>query len=433
MNSKVHRLASLLATSALGLATHTRASPPEVGDSLLLEERFEDAQFARRGWYDGAGFVLSTAEHIAGSTRSAEFRWRRGGTTPTTGGAIRRKFTPSDSVHVSYWVKYSTNYTGSNKPYHPHEFLLMTTRNGDWDGPAYTHLTGYIEQNEGTPVLALQDGQNIDETRVGQDLTEVTENRAIAGCNGVLPEGQTSVDCYRAGTGHWNGKIWKAARPHFLDASASRYDGDWHHVEATFQLNGLVDGKAVADGRLAYWLDDQLLIDRTNVILRTGASPTMKWNQFLVAPYIGDGSPVEQTMWVDDLRITRRRALADFDADGMPDTWETAFALDPRDAADATLDADGDRLANLQEYQAGTDPRNPASTLRIGRVALGPLDSSITFLGVAGKRYEVQRTGDLASELWSTVARPVADDGGRIEIVDPGAALQSRRFYRIKF
>ena len=116
--------------------------------TILLEEKFEDANFAVRGWYDNTAFSLSTAEHIRESTKSAEFRWRRGGTTAEIGAAMRRKFRASDAVYVSYWVKYSTNYTGSNKPYHPHEFLLMTTENGDYDGPAFSHLTGYIEQNE---------------------------------------------------------------------------------------------------------------------------------------------------------------------------------------------------------------------------------------------------------------------------------------------
>ena len=42
-------------------------------------------------------------------------------------------------------------------------------------------------------------------------------------------------------------------------------------------------------------------------LVLTGAEsrhlPAMKFNQLLVAPYIGDGSPVDQTMWVDDLRV----------------------------------------------------------------------------------------------------------------------------------
>ena len=35
----------------------------------------------------------------------------------------------------------------------------------------------------------------------------------------------------------------------------------------------------------------------------TGARPTIQFHQFLIAAYIGDGSPVDQYMWVDDLTI----------------------------------------------------------------------------------------------------------------------------------
>src|SRR5256712_13153409 len=38
-------------------------------------------------------------------------------------------------------------------------------------------------------------------------------------------------------------------------------------------------------------------------MLRTGAHPNMKFKQLIVAPYIGDGSPVDQTMWVDNLPV----------------------------------------------------------------------------------------------------------------------------------
>ncbi len=51
---------------------------------------------------------------------------------------------------------------------------------------------------------------------------------------------------------------------------------------------------------------------------------------------------------------------SDDDNDGMPNTWETQYGLNPNDPADAAQDLDNDTYTNLQEYQAGTDPTNPA-------------------------------------------------------------------------
>jgi hypothetical protein len=41
---------------------------------------------------------------------------------------------------------------------------------------------------------------------------------------------------------------------------------------------------------------------------------------------------------------------ADGDADGMPDAWEKAHGLDPRDAGDGSRDRDGDGYTNVEEY-----------------------------------------------------------------------------------
>ncbi|UCH90082.1 MAG: PKD domain-containing protein [Thermoplasmata archaeon] len=46
----------------------------------------------------------------------------------------------------------------------------------------------------------------------------------------------------------------------------------------------------------------------------------------------------------------------DSDGDGMPDSWEELYGLDPYDPGDAGIDNDKDFLTNLQEFRIGTDP-----------------------------------------------------------------------------
>lgn len=279
--------------------------------AVLFEEGFEDSNFYSRGWYDSTGLQLTTTEHIPGSVRSVEYRFLQGGTTPTgSGGGIRKLFAESDEVYVSYWVKYSSNYVGSGRSYHPHEFLILTNENSAWHGPSNSHMTAYIEHNEGVPVLAIQDSQNIDESRINIDLSNATESRAIAGCNGAQSNvGADYVDCYLNGSAHRNGLVWKANGDYFRDIPGPYYKNNWHHIEAYFKMNSVSAGRGVTDGIVRYWYDGQILIDHDNVIFRTAQYPNMRFNQFLIAPYIGDGSPIDQSMWVDDLTVSNSQPV----------------------------------------------------------------------------------------------------------------------------
>jgi len=51
------------------------------------------------------------------------------------------------------------------------------------------------------------------------------------------------------------------------------------------------------------------------------------------------------------------QAPLDADNDGMPDSWELSYGLNPRDSADGAADKDGDGYTNLEEYLNNTDPR----------------------------------------------------------------------------
>jgi hypothetical protein len=81
----------------------------------------------------------------------------------------------------------------------------------------------------------------------------------------------------------------------------------WQHVEVYAQLNSVVGGTGQTDGVLKYWLDGTLIIDQNSVIFRTGANPNLAFNQFVIAPYIGDRSPADQRFWVDNLTVATDR------------------------------------------------------------------------------------------------------------------------------
>ena len=282
---------------------------PAVGfGTILFQENFDNTIFSLRGWYDGDTGAIDNNMHILGSTASLRCHFLQGGTkcNPADGQySFRHKFTPSNSIYLSYWVKHSANWVGSGKTYHPHVFLFLTNLNGDYAGLAYTYLTAYVEENQGYPAVGFQDGQNIDENKVGQNLVSVTENRSIAGCNGTQTGiGQDVADCYIFGAVHWNGIGWKGSTAYFVDPSQKT---NWHFIEAYFQMNTISNGIGQPDGITRYWYDGQLVIDHSNIILRTGKNPTMQFNQFVIAPYMGNGSPVDQTFWIDNLTVATSR------------------------------------------------------------------------------------------------------------------------------
>jgi hypothetical protein len=280
------------------------------GGTLLFQENFEDANLGSRGWYDNGSAQISTAEHIAGSTGSSQYHFLAGATSPTSGGAQRHKFGPSNSFYLSFYVKYSTNWVGSGQAYHPHEFYALSTLDGDYDGPSNNFLDVYVEhnyQNGGRPRIEIQDNKSVNYNfgTLPNNLIAQTEDRSAGGCNGVV-ETNIYSECFNFGT-YWYNDKQLTGPVTFQPNPGAGYKNDWNFVEAYFQLNTIVNGIGQADGVIQYWFNGTLIFDRHDILFRTGAHPTLQFSQFLIAPYIGDGSPVDQSMWIDNLRIATSR------------------------------------------------------------------------------------------------------------------------------
>jgi len=367
---------------ASGTTQGTTPPPPPPPSTVLFTEAFADGNVAGRGWYDNTTVSISTAEHAAGSASSLQYTFNAGATAPTTGSALRHKFTASDSVYLGYWVKYSTNWVGSQKPYHPHEFHFLTTLDGDFSGLSFDHLTAYVEQNGGTPRVQIQDGSNVDQTRIGTDLTAVTESRGVAGCNGSSDGYADS--CYSNGTQMVNEKKWVAAAQYFTDTPGAFYKSDWHFVEAFWQMNSIVGGKGVNNGVVQYWFDGTLLIDKHDVLLRTGANPTMQFNQLVIAPWIGDGSPVTQSFWIDNLTVGTARPAA------PPPTC--TYTLSPTGVSPSAAAATGSVGVTASATTCGWTAASNASWITVTSGASGTGNGSVGY-SVAANATTSTRTG----------------------------------------
>lgn len=281
--------------------------------SILIFEDFETGNFTSKGWYDGFADQRTTSEFKNGS-HSYEGHFAKGA---LKSGAGRHLFTATDKVYMSYWVKYSNNWIGSGVDYHPHEWSMLTNEDGIYQGPADTYLTTYIEQNAGKPILALQDSKNVDpncillnnNTFVGCNgnfkTYPFTENRSACSCNGILGH-LDRRDCFSSSGsthGYYSSRSWTADTVYFRNTSGPYYKNDWHFIEAYFELNSIANGIGIPDGKIRYWYDGHLLISSDSILMRTAAHPNMKFNQLFYGPYIGVGSPIDQTWWVDDLTV----------------------------------------------------------------------------------------------------------------------------------
>jgi hypothetical protein len=261
-----------LLTDPLALAADPTADGTPV--KPLFAESFDDANLAAREWYDhGAMRIVGEAKAGKGCL---EYEWVAGKDDVQGSSPARRLFEPTERVYIRYYLKLSKGWGWSGRNFHPHLTHFMTTENGKWHGPAASHLTLYIEPVAGKLRLAAQDIQNKD-----------------------APHGLTQGPL----RGGYNGQFYDSKEPLFGD-------DQWHCVEAYFQLNtlDLAKDQPNRDGIVRGWFDGQLVVEQTDVVLRSTDFPKMKFNQFFVAPYFSPGLlPHPQKLWIDELVVATER------------------------------------------------------------------------------------------------------------------------------
>jgi hypothetical protein len=251
-------------------AALTTASGDPTPAPVLFAEHFDDPELERRDWYDLNGVRIAGEAAAGGGCIEYEWTDKRG---PVQGSSpMRRLFEPTEEIHLRFYLKLSRNWGWSGRDYHPHLVNVLTTENGKWHGPAASRLTLYVEPVNGRLRLAAQDIQNKD-----------------------APHGLTQGPL----RGGYNGKFYDSEDVLFTD-------DEWHCIEAHFKLNTLdvENDRPNPDGIVRGWFDGKLVVDHTDVVLRSTDFPKMQFNHLLVAPYFGPGLlPHPQQLWIDELAV----------------------------------------------------------------------------------------------------------------------------------
>lgn len=243
-------------------------------DTVFINETFDDSNLESRGWYDGTACRISLDAEKG--TGCIEYEWIKN-VQPVQGSSSQRHlFNPSEEIYVRYYLRLSEGWQWTRVPYHPHLAHFMTTENGQYDGPAASHLTLYIEPVNGKLRLGAQDIQNEKE-----------------------PHGLTQGPL----KGGYNGMLYDSSDMLFNDTK-------WHCIEAYFKLNSLDIKNDIPnkDGIVRGWFDGKMVVNHTDVVLRSTDFPNMKFNQFLMAPYFGPGLLNQaQKLWIDELVVANQR------------------------------------------------------------------------------------------------------------------------------
>lgn len=157
------------------------------------------------------------------------------------------------------------------------------------------------------------------------------------------------------------------------------------------------------------------------------------------SPCINAGNNAAITAQVDlDQNSRIRGATVDVGAYEFPSpgslisyAWLSGYGL-PHDGSQDFADSDGDGMNNWQEWRCGTDPTNNASVLRIVSQKKTGSSLALTWQSVAGKRYCVERTSDVALPTsFRSLATNILSRTNTLGYIDTNVPATGAFFYRV--
>jgi len=124
----------------------------------------------------------------------------------------------------------------------------------------------------------------------------------------------------------------------------------------------------------------------------------------------------------------------DYNFDGLDDRWQRKqFSVFSSADAHADADADADGYTNREEHMTGNNPTDAGSfpLLEIGSIAVDEQGTTIQWVSVPGKRYQVWSKPDAALAKWQKVGAPLTASRSFTFFIDP-SEREVLQFYRIE-
>lgn len=291
---------------------------PNCGE-LLLTEDFVDNNLGDRGWYGGtSGSGYSVVNDAALGQNVYELAFEQGAQTP--GGSVRHDFTESEEITLFYKLR-----VGPSWEWTVGHHLIMFHSNRDLSegngSPANAFGSTYLEwewNDAGIFIGKFQDNRAINCNLGCQDLTSVTEDRSVGGCQTwTVPDGQDASywgDPCQGGIDSYTGQ--SVLSLHTNGATHPMVKDEWWQVSAHLRMNTIDGGIGQWDG--AFHVEFQgpndaspvMVMDHQNVLWRAGGpNQSLAWAVFMIAPYLHDGAVAPMWIRMADLRIYEGECL----------------------------------------------------------------------------------------------------------------------------